>query len=107
MTDSGWEINEFLDSLLPEKAYRLVIFIDELDRCQPLFAVKLLERIKHYFGNTNLTFVFSTNLAELQNTIRSLYGEQFSASRYLDKFFDVTLKLPPVEAKGLFCLPWC
>lgn len=96
------EINEFLDSLLLEKAYRLVIFIDELDRCQPLFAVKLLERIKHYFGNTNLTFVFSTNLVELQNTIRSLYGEQFSASRYLDKFFDVTLKLPPVEAKDYF-----
>ncbi len=99
------EINEFLDSLLLEKAYRLVIFIDELDRCQPLFAVKLLERIKHYFGNTNLTFVFSTNLVELQNTIRSLYGEQFSASRYLDKFFDVTLKLPPIEAKDYFaCL---
>ena len=81
------EINEFLNSLFTEKANRLLIFIDELDRCKPLFAVSLLERIKHYFDNPNITFVFSTNLSELQNTIRNLYGDQFSASRYLDKFF--------------------
>lgn len=50
---------EFLDSLLAERGNRLVIFIDELDRCNPGFAVKLLERIKHYFSNDRITFVFS------------------------------------------------
>ena len=59
-------VNEYLNSLLLEKANRLVIFIDELDRCQPLFAVRLLERVKHYFDNPNITFVFSTNVEELQ-----------------------------------------
>lgn len=96
------EINEFLNSLLTEKANRLVIFIDELDRCQPLFAVKLLERIKHYFDNPNVTFVFSTNVKELQNTIKKLYGEDFSASRYLDKFFDITIQLPPITIENYF-----
>ncbi len=96
------EMNEFLNSLLPEKANRLVIFIDELDRCKPLFAVKLLERIKHYYDNPNITFVFSTNLRELKNTINNLYGEQFNASRYLDKFFDITIQLPQINIEQYF-----
>ncbi len=96
------EMNEFLNSLLPEKANRLVIFIDELDRCKPLYAVKLLERIKHYYDNNNITFVFSTNLSELKNTINNLYGEQFNASKYLDKFFDITLQLPQLNIEKYF-----
>ena len=55
------EIKNFLDSLLYERGNRLVVFVDELDRCRPSFAVKLLERIKHYFANDRITFVFSIN----------------------------------------------
>ena len=41
------KVNEFFNSLLPEKGNRLIIMVDELDRCKPSYAVKLLERIKH------------------------------------------------------------
>ena len=37
-----------LASLIPKDG-RLVIFIDELDRCRPVYAVKLLERVQHFF----------------------------------------------------------
>lgn len=90
-------ISEMLDSLLPAHGDRLIIFIDELDRCKPTFAVKLLERIKHYFSNEKITFVFSTNVKELSNTIKNLYGSNFNADRYLDKFFDLRLSLPPID----------
>ena len=85
------------DSLLPEHGDRLIIFIDELDRCKPTFAVKLLERIKHYFTNEKITFVFSTNLIELSNTIKKLYGDDFNANRYFNKFFDLRLSLPQID----------
>jgi len=90
-------VSEMFDSLLPDHGDRLIIFIDELDRCKPTFAVKLLERVKHYFTNEKITFVFSTNVKELSNTIKNLYGSNFNADRYLDKFFDLRLSLPPID----------
>ena len=91
------KIREFFDSVLSEKGNRLVIMIDELDRCKPSYAVKMLERIKHYFTNERITFVFSVNTYELQKTIRKHYGVDFDASRYLDRFFDLHIDLPPAN----------
>ncbi|WP_312048263.1 KAP family P-loop NTPase fold protein [Anaerotignum sp.] len=88
---------EFMDSLLLEKGNRLVVFIDELDRCKPSYAVRLLERIKHYFSNNRITFVFSVNTYELQHTIKQYYGVEFNASKYLDRFFDLRISLPPAD----------
>lgn len=98
-------IHAFLKSVLPEKADRLVIFVDELDRCSPDFAVKLLERIKHYFDSDDITFVLSVDAAQLQATIKHHYGQDFRAGAYLDRFFDLRFSLPPVDAKlYLACL---
>ena len=90
-------ISEMFDSLLPEHGDRLIVFIDELDRCKPIYAVKLLERIKHYFTNPKITFVFSTNILELGNTIKKMYGSNFDADRYFDKLFDLRLSLPDID----------
>ena len=51
-------VDTFFNDILPERGDRLVIFIDELDRCKPTYAIKLLERIKHYFNQEKITFVF-------------------------------------------------
>lgn len=100
-------VSEMFDSLLPEHGDRLIIFIDELDRCKPTFAVKLLERIKHYFTNEKITFVFSTNLIELSNTIKKLYGDDFNANRYFNKFFDLRLSLPQIDIDSYLSVLGC
>lgn len=92
--DIEQQVGEFFDALLPEKGNRLVVFIDELDRCKPSYAVRLLERIKHYFSHENITFVFSVNINELRHTIEKHYGDDFNSSRYLDRFFDLRVTLP-------------
>lgn len=94
------KIKEFLGSLIHEKGDRLIVYIDELDRCNPNFAVRLLEKIKHYFDNDDITFVLSINSFELQNTIRNYYGSEFNASRYLNRFFDLRFSLPPVDTRS-------
>lgn len=75
----------------------IVIFVDELDRCNPSYAVRLLEDIKHYFLMDNVTFVFSVNLSELQHMVKMVYGDKFDAFRYLDRFFDIRLNLPVAD----------
>lgn len=95
-------INDFLNKLLPENGERLIIFIDELDRCKPNYAVRLLERIKHYFENDKITFVFSINSNELQHTIKKHYGNEFNASKYLDRFFDLRITLPPPNMQKFY-----
>lgn len=95
-------ISEFIDALIEERGNRLVIFIDELDRCKPIYAVQLLERIKHYFNDDRITFVFSVSISQLQHTIKSYYGNDFDATRYLDKFFDLRIALSNIDYDLLF-----
>ena len=96
------QIEQFLESLLAEQGNRLIVFVDELDRCKPTFAVHLLERIKHYFSNDRITFVFSVNINELQHTIKKYYGSEFDASKYLDRFFDFRVDLPSAKMNNFY-----
>ena len=91
------EIDQFLSNLINERANRLFVFIDELDRCKPSFAVHLLEQVKHYIFDDRITFVFSVNLEQLQHTIKRYYGDDFDSCRYLDRFFDLRISLPPAN----------
>lgn len=95
-------IAEFLDHLLDERANRLIVIIDELDRCKPDYAVRVLEKIKHYFDNERITFVFAVNVQELQHTISSYYGSHFDSCRYLDRFFDLRIALPPANLQRYY-----
>ena len=88
------EIQNFISELPNERGNKLVIFIDELDRCNPAYAVKLLEQIKHYMEDDRIIFVFSVNINQLQHTIKHYYGNNFNATKYLDRFFDLQVKLP-------------
>lgn len=90
-------VKEFINALIEEHGNRLVIFVDELDRCKPDFAIRFLERIKHYFDDDRVTFVFSVSLTQLQCTVKNYYGAEFNATRYLDKFFDLRMSLPGID----------
>ena len=90
-------VNDFVDALIQEHGNRLIFFIDELDRCKPDYAIRFLERIKHYFDDERVTFVFSVSLSQLQWTVKSYYGTEYNATRYLDKFFDLRLSLPRID----------
>jgi tetratricopeptide (TPR) repeat protein len=89
-----------LPSLLTEptqdgdKAERpLVFIIDELDRCRPIFALEILERIKHFFAVPKIHFVLGTSLRQLRNSITVAYGPTIDAQGYLQKFIHLTLFL--------------
>ena len=81
-----------LSELAEEKP--IVIFIDELDRCRPDFAVQMLEVIKHTFDVKGVQFVLVTNTTQLRAAINHRYGPLVDAQRYLDKFLKFSFCLP-------------
>jgi hypothetical protein len=79
-----------LADLATEKG-RLIVIVDELDRCRPDYALRLLEVMKHAFGTAGVHFVLGVNLAELAHCVRVVYGQGFDGERYLQRFVQVEM----------------
>ncbi len=72
---------------------QLVIFVDELDRCRPNYAIELLERIKHLFNIEGLVFVLALDKEQLGHSIEAVYGNGIDSVGYLRRFIDFEYKL--------------
>ena len=86
-------ISNGLNQIKTETANTIVIFIDELDRCRPEFALKLLEQTKHFLTRDDVILVFSVDLEQLAELVRGFYGQGFDGYGYLEKFYDVVIEL--------------
>lgn len=89
-------INSWLESVIGTNNgydYPLFIFIDELDRCRPTYAIEMLETIKHLFDMKRVVFVIATDKEQLEHSIKAVYGIGFDSQRYLNRFFNRTLTL--------------
>ena len=76
------------------EAKPIILFIDELDRCRPDYAVDMLEVIKHVFEVENVKIVLVTNTKQLRAAINHRYGMEVDAQKYLDKFLKYSFALP-------------
>ncbi|BBF81453.1 KAP family P-loop NTPase fold protein [Asticcacaulis excentricus] len=72
----------------------LIFIIDELDRCRPDYALKLLERIKHFCSVPSIHFVFGVHILQLKNSVSYAYGNGINSDTYLEKFFTIFTNLP-------------
>ncbi len=95
VTEFKKEIKSRLDAAANEKGKQApaFIFIDELDRCRPTYAIELLERIKHFFELEDCRFIIASDSEQLAHSIRAVYGQGFSSERYLNRFFDAEYSL--------------
>ena len=78
----------------------IIIFVDELDRCRPNYAIETLEIIKHFFDIDNITFVIAVDKEQLNNSIKSLYGINAETGGFLRKFIDIELYLPEPKTEN-------
>ena len=89
------KVIEKLSSILEELAsmYTVVLLVDELDRCLPEYAIKVLERLHHLTeGTINIITVITYDKMQLEHSIKSLFGFD-DCSAYLKKFVQFELKL--------------
>lgn len=91
------KIDELIKNNLPEVANRAVIFIDELDRCRPEFAIKVLEQTKTLFQQENIVVVYSTDITQLAHSLQGVYGPKFEGRKYLERFYDKRLELDSIK----------
>lgn len=70
-----------------------IFIIDELDRCNPNFAIETLEIIKHFFDIKNCVFVVSVDKLQLQESAKTIYGQGMNSEKYFSKFFDYQYNL--------------
>lgn len=96
-------LKKFVESNVSE-GKPIVFFVDELDRCNPTYAVKVLERIKHLFDIPQIVFVLAVNKKQLGCAIQGYFGSnQMNANAYLRRFIDIEYTLPEPDMEK-YCL---
>lgn len=90
------KLNELRDILSEiSKTQTIIIVVDELDRCLPDYAIKVLERLHHITEMLpNTITVIATNKSKLANTVKSIYGfADKDINLYLKKFINFEIPL--------------
>jgi plasmid stabilization system protein ParE len=107
----------------PERAYhafdkdgatRVVVFVDDLDRCLPPNALEVLESMKLFFDLPGFVFVVGLDEQIVDRAVRSKLSADGGAAdesdpserlklgqEYVKKIFQVPYALPPVPSSGL------
>lgn len=89
------EARRLLDDHVATSGRRLVVWIDELDRCDPQYAVKSLQAARALLNVGGVTTMVAIHRAALENGIATIYGPL--AGRFLDRYIDRTIPLDPPE----------
>lgn len=80
------EVEHFVADNATEKP--VVFFVDELDRCNPHYAVAVLERIKHLFDIPNIILYFSHKQERvMQCNTRILWFNKYQLRRISSKIY--------------------
>ena len=81
-------------------AERLIFFIDDLDRCRPDHALKLLEALKLYLNITDCVYFLGVDHTALKHVIKEEFqGVDEHEAEYLDKIVQLPFHIPPLDPK--------
>jgi hypothetical protein len=72
-----------------------IVFIDDLDRCEPEQVLNLLSAIKLFFTYGKRTIFFcGIDKKAVEQAVKTKYGEIVKANEYLEKIFDISFSMP-------------
>ena len=85
---------------------KIVVFIDDLDRCLPPQGIKLLESIKLVLSQPGFVFALAVDRRVLEAYLAKRYEQEFGlgeytagGTQYLDKIVQLPLGLPPHKGR--------
>lgn len=72
-----------------------VVFIDDLDRCEPENVLNLLSALKLFFTYGQRTiFLCGVDKKAVNEAVKTKYGKVVKANQYLEKVFDISFNMP-------------
>lgn len=99
---------DFEDLIKKSKQGRVVVLIDDLDRCLPRHIIENLEAIKLFLNVPKTAFVIAADSYIVSNAIRSEYKEILDAATkerpqlgdsYMEKFIQLPYRIPALSPK--------
>lgn len=89
------KVRENLQEIAKKKT--IVFVVDELDRCIPSYAIKVLERLHHiFYGLNNIVVIMAVDRNQLEHSVEEMFGKRtgsINIEKYLKKFIDFSVKL--------------
>lgn len=93
------ETQLLIENAIEEK--RLIILVDELDRCEVDYAMKVLNRLHHLLKIPNVFTITALNKEIIENSLWYNFNkEDKSKFDTFKKFFDITYTLPQTGDNG-------
>jgi len=92
---------ELIADHVKSKQQRLVVFVDDLDRCLPERTVEVLEAIKLFLDVEGCIFVLGVDPSKVQEGIRMRYQGKLSeeeGANYLEKIIQLPFILPAIDS---------
>ena len=90
-------VNNLLCGYMAYEGKKILFVVDELDRCLPDYAIKILNRLHHICYDTPIIQLVAVNDKELTKNINGLYNrdkDDLFARRYFNRFFTNYYKIP-------------
>lgn len=96
--------NKFEELLEESKISRLVVFIDELDRCRPDTILDTLEAIKLFLFTGKTAFILGADERHISYAVKSKFrdieGQEIDIGKeYLEKLVQYPIKIPRLDSK--------
>ena len=82
--------------LKKNKKSRLIVFLDNLDRCSPEKCLQFLEHIANFLKTEQCIFIIALDQRIIESEIRRRYGasSHITAGNFLEKIIDLSLTIP-------------
>jgi energy-coupling factor transporter ATP-binding protein EcfA2 len=86
---------KMLSDILKDSNKRLIVFIDELDRCEIENVLNLLSSIKLLFASgENINYFVAVDKKAVSKALENRYGDKIKAEEYLEKIFNFSFYMP-------------
>ena len=92
-------IRRYFEESLEEIGIRLVVLIDDLDRCLPVTTISTLEAIRLFLFLKNTAFVIAADESMIRHAVGQHFeglGDEDLITNYFDKLIQIPIRVPPL-----------